>query len=53
MLTVVYTNCDTEDYGLEILLLECWSRASEMDLFEVQCNTRTHSSVLPYMYMLD
>ena len=33
------TNCNTEDYGLEILFLECWSRASEMDFFEVQCHT--------------
>jgi hypothetical protein len=32
----------TEDYGLEILFLECWSRASEMDFFEVQYDTHTH-----------
>ena len=45
------TNCNTEDYGLEILFLECWSRASEMDFFEVQCDTHTPSVVLPYVYM--
>ena len=40
VLTVVCTDCDTEDYGLEILFLECWSRASELDFFEVQYITQ-------------
>ena len=41
VLTIVCTDCDTEDYGLEILFLECWSRASELDFFEVQYNAHT------------
>ena len=37
----------SEDYSLEILFLECWSRASEMDFFEVHVQLL----LLPNLYI--